>query len=168
MSDFTWDESALIPDTLEATLPTGSKDGEASTERVTLRELPRRHLIAFVSEAMDNRFVHDVEREVDGKLVKVTERLPFTEVSDTQSKVICKYLSLATDGAKKPEFFAKVLDNLTGKAIGALIDAFIKMNRLEEIAATGGNWLLLPQVRDIMATAAKEESGSQTQITPAS
>ena len=151
---FEWDDSALIPDSVEVNMPT--KDPKAK-EKITFYELPRIELIAFIKEGVDTKFVKEPEKE--GDLPKAVE---FAIVEETQLKVMCKYLAKSCRGAKDEDYFIS-LDWHPGM-IKAFASLLTELNHLEEIMVSGGNWLALPAVSEALSAANKtavEESESQ-------
>jgi hypothetical protein len=164
---FVWDDSALEPEVITVNFPVGvGKDGGKQTEEVKFIELPRKVLIEFISEAIDKDLITRT-KGADGE--EKIERRPLKDVATEQEKILFKYLAKGTwDGSqrevKKPEFFEKL--DLSANGMANLIEMFLALNHIEEIAATGGNWFLLPQVRRISAAGA-EESESPKPTLPA-
>lgn len=106
-----------------------------------LRELSRTDLLSFIETSIEKKFLKE-----DG------EREPFMTVVKDQEPMINKYLSLATSygeesNKRSEEFFAKL--DIPTHAYGDIIELFFEINHLDEILATGGNWLMLPTVREI-------------------
>lgn len=144
---FKWAPECIVPDSLEIDLGQADPNGA-----FILRELSRTDLLAFVGECIDKKFVNE-----DG------DRQPFLEVAAEQSEVIDKYLSKSTSYSgedsknyRSPEFF-KTLDIPT-RVYGDLIEAMFEVNHLDEILATGGNWLMLPTVREVQKQTEAENS----------
>lgn len=133
---FKWNPECLVPDFLEIDL--GKADPGAP---FTLRELSRTDLLGFIEECIDKKFIdEDGNREV------------FSKVAKEQEEVLNRYLSKATsyglkDNNRTPEFFAKL--DIPTSAYGDIIEVFFDINHLDEILATGGNWLMLPTVREL-------------------
>ena len=144
---FKWNPECLVPDEIEVDL--GAADPKSP---FTMRELSRTDLLSFVGECIDKKFIKE-----DG------ERAPFIEVAKEQEEVINRYLALSTSygeasNKRKPEFFAKL--DIPTSAYGDLIEAFFDINHLDEILATGGNWLMLPTVREVQKRSEASESAS--------
>jgi hypothetical protein len=167
MSDtkkFKWDDSALVPDFVDVTFPTEVTGGEPETVRQW--ELSRPDLVDFVSEAMDRNFVQEVEKEVEGVMQKVTERIPFKKVSADQEALLFKYLAKSSRGAKDEKFYKNL--KLGAGGLIALVDMFLQLNHLDEITASGGNWFMLPTIRQMLSEAEKDESESPKPTMPVS
>lgn len=156
---FQWDDAALIPDSMEITFPTEVTGGDPVT--VIHYELPRIELVNFVAEGIDKKFLIEVEREVDGVKKMVPERTPFKDVVSAQEALLFKYLAVSTRGKQTDKFYAKLKIGAGG--LFALVDAFLKLNHLEEITASGGNWFMLPTIRAMLTEAdASSESPKPT------
>ena len=153
---FVWDDSVLVPDSLEIIFPTEVTGGEPVT--VIHYELARVELVNFVAEGIDKKFVHEVEKEIDGEKQMIVERTPFKDVVAEQETLLFKYLAKSSRGKQTAKFYAGL--QLGAGALIALIDAFLKLNHLEEITASGGNWFLLPTIR-AMVSGADGNSESQ-------
>lgn len=154
---FKWDDKALVPDSVEVNfpLPSGGK------EKVTFYEFPRMVLVEFIAESMEKKFI---ETEEDGQPKKdengIIVRRPFGDVADEQSDLLFKYLAKASRGAKDIDFFKEA--DIPSKGMYALVDMIMSINHLDEILATGGNWLMLPTVREMLSEVkADEQSESQ-------
>jgi len=133
---FKWNPDCLVPDSIE--IPLGAADPKGP---FTMRELSRTDLLKFVGECIDKKFIKE-----DG------EREPFVKVATEQEEVLNRYFAMSTsygdkDNKRTPEFFAKL--DIPTSAYGDLIEAFFDINHLDEILATGGNWLMLPTVREV-------------------
>ena len=161
---FKWDDTALVPDSVEITFPAEVTGKEA--EAVTQYELSRPDLVDFVAEAMDKKFIKEVETEVDGVKQLVTERLPFKVVASDQEVLLFKYLAKSSRGTRDDKFYKSL--KLGAGGLYALIDMFLQLNHLEEIMASGGNWFMLPTIRKMMSEAAEENSASLKPITEVS
>lgn len=146
---FIWDNAALVPDSLEITFPSEVTGGDPVT--VFHYELPRVELTNFVVEGIDKKFVLEVEKEIEGEKRMVLERTPFTTVAAEQEALLFKYLAKSTRGKQTEKFYAKLL--LGAGGLIALVDAFMRLNHLEEITASGGNWFMLPSIRAMLAEA---------------
>lgn len=145
--EFKWNPDCLIPD--EATVDFGKADPKGP---FVMRELSRTDLLAFVVECIDKEFV-----DAEGK------RDPFAQIAAQQADVLNRYFAASTsygdkDNKRTAEFFAKV--DIPTRAYGDLIELFFDLNHLDEIMATGGNWLMLPRVREIQKQAEAEEEKS--------
>lgn len=158
MSDtqFQWDAEALLPETITVPFKRRNEEGTIISEDVTFTEMPRQKLIEFITEAIDHEFLTEVEVEKDGKKTTELKRTPFKEVADRQACLLFKYL--AECSGKSVDYFRKL--NITGRGMGMLVELLYKVNHIEEVASTGGNWLLLPQVREVLSEKAAESSGS--------
>ena len=146
---FVWDDSALVPESLEITFPTEVTGGDPVT--VMHYELPRVELVNFVTEGIDKKFITEVEKEIDGVKQMVVERTKFKEVVAEQEALLFKYLAKSSRGKQPEKFYAKL--QLGAGALIALVDAFLKLNHLEEITASGGNWFMLPTIRAMLSEA---------------
>ena len=153
-SKFQWDDSVLVPESLEITFPTEVTGGEPVT--VMHYELPRIELVNFVTEGIDKKFINEVERE--GQMVM--ERTAFKDVVTEQEALFFKSLAKSTRGKQTEKFYSKL--QLGAGALIALVDAFWKLNHLEEITASGGNWFMLPTIRAMLAEADNLESQKPT------
>lgn len=147
-SKFKWDPECLKRDEFEIDL--GAAD-PAGTPFI-IYELARGPLLEFVETCIDKNFLKE-----DG------ERRPFAEIEKEQVEVLSKVFSESTKtpsllqagdykhkkdpNYRAPEFFAKL--DIPARAFGDLIEAFFAVQHLEEILATGGNWLMLPTVRQV-------------------
>lgn len=154
---FKWNPECLQRDTFEVDL--GAADPKGTV--FTMYEMSRTPLLNFVEECIDKKFINE-----EG------DRLPFTQVASEQAEVLHKYFSESTktpglvqkgdyDSKKdtnfrSPEFF-KELDIPT-RAFGDLIEGWFGVQHLEEILATGGNWLMFPTVREIQRQSETDES----------
>jgi hypothetical protein len=144
---FKWDPSCLIPDQIE--LDFGALDPKGP---FIMREMSRNDLMDFVVESIDKKFVDE-----EGN------RQAFVTTAREQEAVLWKYFSLSTSygetsNKRTVKFFEEL--KLTGSALGNLIEAFFEINHLDEILATGGNWLMLPNVRAIQRQTEAEENES--------
>jgi len=161
---FQWDDSALVPDSIEINYPVKfNEDGTvAETETVRHFELARLDLVKFIADALDKKFVREVEVEEDGQKVTKAERVPFLEVEEEQRKLLFDGLAKTTRGKKDAKFFEKL--TIGARGMDALVEMFFELNHIEEVTATGGNWLMLPTVREAMseAEAGSSESPSAT------
>ena len=156
---FQWDDSVLVPESLEITFPAEVTGSDPVT--VIHYELPRIELVNFVAEGIDKKFVHEVEKEIDGEKQVVLERTPFKDVVAEQEVLLFKYLAKSTRGKQAAKFYTGL--QLGAGALIALVDAFLKLNHLEEITASGGNWFLLPTIRAMLSEAdANSESQKPT------
>ena len=155
---FQWDDSVLVPESLEITFPTEVTGGDPVT--VMHYELPRIELVNFVTEGIDKKFISEVEREVDGVKQMVMERTAFKDVVAEQEAMLFKYLAKSSRGKQTAKFYAGL--QLGAGALIALVDAFLKLNHLEEITASGGNWFMLPTIRAMLAEADNSESQKPT------
>ena len=61
-SKFQWDDSVLVPESLEITFPTEVTGGEPVT--VMHYELPRIELVNFVTEGIDKKFINEVDQGI--------------------------------------------------------------------------------------------------------
>jgi hypothetical protein len=156
-SKFKWDDKALIPDSIEIVFPTEVTGKEEV--KVKFYEFPRPVLVEFVAEALDKNFV--TKNEETGEV----SRAPFKQVADEQSELLFKYLAKATRDTQDIKFFKKLA--LTSGGMYALVEMLLATNHLDEILATGGNWLLLPSVREMMTEAKSAISEILPQTTPA-
>jgi hypothetical protein len=133
---FKWNPECLVPSSIDIDFGPADPGGP-----FILRELSRTDLLTFINECIEKKFIkEDGEREAFGVVVK------------EQEEVINKYFALATSygdekNKRTPEFFATL--EIPTMAYGDLIEAFFNVNHLDEILATGGNWLMLPTVREI-------------------
>jgi hypothetical protein len=159
-SEFKWDDNALIPDSVEVTFQS-KDDDKFKKEKVTFYEFPRLTLVEFVTESMDKKFI-----EIDAETGQpkrdendIIIRRPFGDVADEQAELLFKYLAKASRDVKDIGFFRDL--DLTSKGMYALVDMLLSINHLNEILATGGNWLMLPTVREMLSGAEKVVSESQ-------
>lgn len=148
---FQWDDSVLTPDSITVNFSKlTTKDEDAAVE---FYELPRQTLVEFVAESLEKKIYETGE---DGKLTKDDEgkeiKRSFKQVELEHSKFLFKYLSKSTRG-KRPEKFFESLE-LTATMLTGLVDMLLKLNHIEEVLATSGNWLMLPMMRDLFAEAA--------------
>jgi hypothetical protein len=160
---FQWDENALIPS--EITVDFKKIDPEHG-DVVVFYELPRVHLMEFVSSSLDLQ-VYETNEDGTVKLKEGTEtptKRPITEVEKDSSKHLFKYLALSSRGKKDEKFFEKL--PLTTVAIGKLTEMLLEINHVQEIIATSGNWLMLPTMLEMYAEA-KSESESPQATSPA-
>jgi hypothetical protein len=156
---FQWDDSVLVPESLEITFPAEVTGSDPVT--VIHYELPRVELVNFVTEGIDKKFITEVEKEIDGVKQMVVERTKFKEVVAEQEALLFKYLAKSSRGKQPEKFYAKL--QLGAGALIALVDAFLKLNHLEEITASGGNWFMLPTIRAMLSEAdANSESQKPT------
>jgi hypothetical protein len=169
---FQWDDSALVPESVEVNYPAEFKeDGSVKkTDKVLHFELARPDLVAFIADALDKNFIKEVEKEIDGEKKTVTERIPFREVEAEQSRLLFDGLAKSTRGKKDAEFFEKL--EIGARGMDALVEMFFALNHIQEVTATGGNWLMLPTVRAISEaetaeTKTTEDPSSESQ-TPTS
>jgi hypothetical protein len=142
---FKWDDKALIPDAMEITFPAEVTGGDAVT--VKQWELGRSELVDFVVEAMDKQFVDD-----EGK------RIPFKDVATDQEGLFWKFMSKSSRGVKDEQFYQNLM--LGAGGLIALVDAFLQLNHLDEIMASGGNWFMLPTIRQMLLEAENVNSES--------
>lgn len=157
---FKWDDKALIPDSLDITFPAEVTGGDATT--VKQWELSRPDLVDFVAEAMDRNFIKEIKQE-DGTVK--TERTPFKTVAGDQETLFFKYLAKSSRGTKDEKFYKNL--KLGAGGLIALVEAFLELNHLDEIMASGGNWFMLPTIRQMLSEAEKESSESQKPTTEA-
>lgn len=160
MSDkkFVWDESVLIPEQVTIPFPVEIVDGVVTKkEEVIHYELPRTELVAFIAEGIDQNFIETTD--VDGE--KVEKRKPFGTIEAQQRAVIFKYLAKSTRGVKDAKFYEKLEIGVRG--MDALVEMLYSLNHIEEVIGTGGNWLMLPTVREMITSEAKAASESPTQ-----
>jgi len=156
---FQWDDKALVPDTWDVTFPTEVTGGDPV--QVIHYELNRTDLVDFVAEGTDNDFMRPVLGE-DGKPVLEEDgtprkvRAPFKEISNEQAALLWKYMAKSSRGAQTVEFYTGL--QLGSNAMLALVDAFMNLNHIDEIMASGGNWFMLPTVRVLLSAEAKPES----------
>lgn len=155
---FQWDDSALIPESVEVNYPVEFKeDGTVKkTEKILHFELARPDLVKFIAEALDKNFIREVEKDFDGEKKTVQERVPFREVEAEQSKLLFEGLAKSTRGKKDAEFFANL--NIGARGMDALVEMFFSLNHIQEVTATGGNWLMLPTVREALSEAETAET----------
>jgi hypothetical protein len=160
-SKFKWNDSALVPEVIEVNYPTKfNEDGTvATTENVVHTELVRKDLVEFIAEALDKNFIREVEVEVDGEKTTKPERIPFKEVEAEQAGLLFKYLAKTTKGKKDAKFFEKL--EIGARGMDALVEMFFELNHIQEVTATGGNWLMLPTIRQAMSEVEAQESESQ-------
>jgi hypothetical protein len=151
---FKWDDKALIPDSVEVTLPAEVTGSEKV--KVKFYELSRPDLVGFVAEAIDKKFVNVNDETGD------ISRTPFKDVEAEQSKLLFKYLAIATKNVHSAEFFENLA--LTSGGLYALVSMLLTVNHLDEILATGGNWLLLPSVRTMLTEEAEKTESDESLI----
>lgn len=153
---FKWNPECLQRDEFEVDL--GAADPKGTPFK--LYEMSRTPLLAFVEECIDKKFI-----DAEG------DRLPFTQVEKEQAEVLHKYLSESTKtpgllqkgdynpdkdlNFRSAEFFASL--DIPARAFGDLIEGWFACQHLEEILATGGNWLMLPTVREIQRRSEAED-----------
>jgi hypothetical protein len=147
---FEWDDSALIPESVEVTIPLA----EGKKKKITFYELPRIELVNFIREGVEAKFIKEPETEDE----KPTS-LGFAVIEELQLKLMCKYLSKLCREVETPEFFLGLAWH--PKMINAFAHLLVTINRIEEIIATGGNWLMLPTVHEMLSAAPEESSESQ-------
>lgn len=151
-SKFAWDDSALIPTTIDidfASLLTGK---DAADAKVTFHEFPRSELVAFMEESLEKKiYVPDPtgKLEEDGSVAMI--KLPFKDVESDHSAFLFKYLSIGCRGQRKAAWFEKL--PLTISGITALVDMLLKLNHIEEVMASQGNFMMLPTLRDLFGAA---------------
>ena len=150
---FKWDDKALIRDSLIITFPIEVTDGDVET--VKQWELCRSDLVDFVAEAMDKKFIQEVEQP-DG--TTITERLSFESVAEGQEALLWKFMAKSSQGVRDETFYKNL--KLGAGGLIALVDAFLQLNHLNEIMASGGNWFMLPTIRQMLLEAATESSES--------
>jgi hypothetical protein len=167
MAKFKWDDSALIPESVEIHYPVKFAEDGSVLETVTVQhfELARPHLVQFIAEALDKNFVREIETEVDGKKVMESKRVPFKDVEEEQRALLFDGLAKSTRGKKDAKFFEKL--SIGARGMDALVEMFFALNHIAEVTATGGNWMLLPTMREAMAEAANPDSESQNATTAA-
>lgn len=155
---FQWDDKALIPETVEINYPVEFKDDGSvkKTEKVHHFELARPDLVSFIAGAIDKHFFIETEEEVDGEKQKVTKRRPFTEVADEQAALLFDGLAKTTKGKKDAEFFTGL--RLGPNGMNAIVEMFFSLNHIQEVIATGGNWLMLPTVREAISAEETQET----------
>lgn len=160
---FQWDADALTPDVVKIDFAklTGTKDAEV----ITFYEFSRTELTDFVAGSLELKIF---ETEPDGSVKKDAEgvdiRKKFSEVADEHSAFIFKALATATRSEKDEKFFADL--PITAKGMAALVDMLLKLNHVDEVLATSGNWLMLPTVMEILGQAADAKSNeSESQRT---
>lgn len=152
-SKFKWSDDALSPDSLEMVFP-GSITPTGEDVKVTQWELSRPDVVAFIQEGFDRTFTHEVDQP-DG--TKEKKQLPFADIVKAQETLLWKYLAKSSRGAQDEKFYKSL--TLGAKGLIALVDAFMHLNHLEEIMASGGNWFLLPTIRSMSEA---EEEGSES------
>lgn len=151
---FKWDESALKPAevTIDFSDLTKTKD-----DKVTFYELPRTDLVEFVAESLEKRVVEEIKNPTTGEVERnddgsvKTKTRPFRDVEAEHSAYFFKYLAVSSRGAKDCAFFQAL--PLTVTALDGLVDMLLKMNHVEEVLATSGNWLMLPTIKSLFAEA---------------
>jgi len=157
---FKWDSSCLQRDECEIDL----RNADPNNSPFTMYELSRSPLLKFVEECIDRKFLKE-----DGET-----REDFTKIAGEQAEVLHKYFSESTKtpsllqkggydpttdkNYRSPEFFAGL--DVPARAFGDLIECFFNVQHLEEILSTGGNWLMIPTVREVQRRA-ESESDSQ-------
>jgi len=150
---FKWDDKDLIRDFMDITFPAEVTGGDAET--VKQWELCRSDLVDFVAEAMDKKFVQEV-LQPDG--TTTTERISFRDVAKDQEGLFWKFLAKSSQDVKDEKFYKNL--KLGAGGLIALIDAFLQLNHLDEIMASGGNWFMLPTIREMLLEAGNEKSES--------
>lgn len=154
---FKWDSSCLERDECEIDL----RNADPSGRPFKFYELARTQLLKFVEECIDKDFLNDKG-----------EREEFTKIAGEQAEVLHRYFSESTktpsllqkgeyDPAadknyRSPEFFAGL--DIPTRAFGNLVECYFQVQHLEEILATGGNWLMFPTVREIQRRAETESA----------
>lgn len=164
---FQWDASALIPDTVEIDFSSLTDNAE-TPDLVTFTELSRTDLVIFVEESLELNVIKlktdgTPETDEDGKQV----RKKFAEVEKEHAAFLFKWLEKACQSKKKAKDFETM--KLTVPAIAALVDMLLKLNHVDEVLATSGNWLMLPQAMAFLAAAnaGSSESENPNQTSPA-
>lgn len=156
---FQWDADALVPEVIEIDFApiTGKED------KVAFHEFPRMILTEFVEESLALKVIKlkedgTPEKDDDGNEI----RKSFGEVEKEHSAFLFKYLAKAAKDKKTAEEFGKM--DLTVKAMSGLVDMLLKLNHVDEVLATSGNWLMLPTVMAFLAEAdaKSQESASQS------
>jgi len=166
-NEFKWDDSALIPATLTVDFTPLLPEGSSEPAKVTFHEFSRTELTAFMTDGMlSNVF----EMEEDGITAKrdtqgLPIKRPFEAVEKYNSQILFEHLSVSTGRAKPPEFFAGL--RFTASTMAAFLDAWMKMQHIEEVIATSGNWMMLPTITNLFAGANESESVTQAEILPA-
>lgn len=148
---FAWDDSALVPESVTTNIP--NPEG-GSKEKITFYELPRLELVSFIKEGVEAKFVKEPENE-DEKPVN----LEFSVVEEMQINLMCKYLSISCRKVKDEEYFKALPWH--PNMIKAFAKLLVDLNHIEEIVTTGGNWLMLPAVSEVLLVAQGESSESQ-------
>lgn len=155
---FVWNDEVLIPATVTIKYPVKTTDPNATErEEVVHYELSRTDLVAFIAAGMDTKLIQTVT-DAEGK--QTEERIPFAEVSEKQADLFFTYLAKSTKGVKDAKFFKKL--DIGARGMDALVSMFFKLNYIQEVISTAGNWLMLPTIREAYATPATP-SEPQTQ-----
>jgi len=172
---FTWDVTALVPETAIVNFPT-SADISAPTEQIIFIEFPRAKNEKFISECVETRIGKEVEKDVEVEVPdtdnpgalktivqskKVYEANPIEDVTTQQAGIIIKWLSEATQRGSTPrdvEYFKNVTENYIGSwGLGNLVEMLFAINHTSEIMALSGNYLLLPRMLELGRGVAENE-----------
>ncbi len=141
---FKWNPECLIPETIDIDLPIGK---EGKVETVTFYELSKRKCDLFIQDCGNpdiKIYVETTDLDDTGKTVK--KRLPFTEAAKQPSELINKWLAECTHNKYTAGDFTKLEDVISPILYGRLTEMLFGINHFDEIAATGGNYLMLPMV----------------------
>jgi hypothetical protein len=150
----TWDDSALERDSADITFTVKPAKGkEPNKETVTFYELSRTMLSNYLRDMENVDTSKPDTTEADKRVSK-----ELTQVSDETLPIVFKYLSISTDGVKKPEWFEGL--ELTSSATARLLGFMHQLNHVEEILMSQGNWAALPGIMAMMAGQNQEKPAS--------
>lgn len=156
-SKYQWDIAALVPEVIEVDF--AKLTDKEEPQEVKFYEFTRTDLTTFVEESLALKVI---ETEKDGTPKKDEQnneiRKPFRDVEKEHSAFLFKWLAVGTRNAKKADYFEKL--PLTATAIAALVNMLLKLNHVDEVLATSGNWLMLPTVMEFLAAADEKSNES--------
>jgi len=174
MAKFSWDSSALVPETVTVSFPT-SDMVDSESEVITFVELPRIKNEKFISECVETRIGKEVQKDVEVEVQdtdnpgglktitqskKVYEANPISDVTSQQAGIVIKWLAEATQRGPTPKdeaYFKNVTENYIGSwGLGALVEMLFAINHTTEIMALSGNYLLLPRMLELGRGVASE------------
>lgn len=172
---FVWSDGALIPAALTINIPLFNTDGtmqmesdapgaKPKTEAVRFYELPRKKLVQFLADSTGLKVIEELEEmedrfdPVSGDTVQVhkTKKLPIEQVANEHSDLFFIWLAEMTNGAKTAQYFEDLPIGSNG--IAALVEMFMEVNHVNEVLASSGNWLMLPEIQKVLR---KPEEGEE-------
>lgn len=154
-NNFTFDASDLIPEVHKI-------ENFAGTDKtVTFREFSKTNLESYITEVQEASYL---EKDDDGNVIRDEDgnpkRSPFSEASKKSYDMIMKYLAVAAEEDYADEEFFRSLE-LSPKAVGRLVELINHLNHIQEILMSGGNYSVLPWVRDAVLESENQGQTSQ-------